>query len=80
MLVEEAAATLRHDDDDAGAVAALRRDEASLVRILPHRETRARRAPGVQDVRVGPRARPDPFEQIEDQRVRRLRHGGFTGL
>jgi hypothetical protein len=48
-------------------------DKASFTGLLPHGKTRAGRSPNVHDVAIRPPLRPNPFQQIEDQRVNR--HG-----
>jgi len=45
------------------------RDEASVVRVFPDGESRTRRTPRVEHLGVGTRFWPDPFEEVEDQRL-----------
>ena len=52
---------------DGAPVEPLALDEAAFVGILPDRQFRARRAPGVHDLLVRALAVGQPVEEIEDQ-------------
>jgi hypothetical protein len=43
------------------------RDEALVVGILPHGQTRARRPPGIEDLGVWTRSGTYPLKEVENQ-------------
>src|SRR5213592_3378455 len=50
------------------------RDVTAIDRILPDRQSRAGRSPGHNHLGIKPWLPCDPFDEIEQQRVRRVRH------
>jgi hypothetical protein len=60
----------RHARRRAGLVRMV--DEAARVRLLPHGKPRTRRPPCIDDVPVRSRARADPLEEVENQRLDRI--------
>jgi hypothetical protein len=54
-------------------------DEAAVIGIFPYGKAGARRAPGLENHRIGPRLRSDPFEEIEYQCVDRIGQGSLQG-
>lgn len=57
----------RHVDDHAPAVFDALTDQAVLYGVFPDRQARARCAPGVHDLGVGPRPLRDPLDEVEDE-------------
>jgi hypothetical protein len=55
-------------------------EEATLIGFLPHWESRARGAPGFDDLGVRSRVGTNPFQQVEDQSVYWVRHGNLLTL
>ena len=56
-------------DEKAPSRPAIARDEASIVRLLPHGQPRTRRPPGLKHVRVRARVRAHPLKEIKNQVV-----------
>ena len=75
MLSEVLGPSRRHGDNRWPARFPAALDEAEVGRVLPDRETRARRSPGLHRLGVRALTRADPLEQIEDQAVDGLGHG-----
>src|SRR5262245_17337185 len=50
-------------------------EEASVVGLFPNRQSRAGRAPSLNHLAIRPCFGTDPFQQIEDQSLNRIRHG-----
>ena len=69
MRFKELPPERRYGDKGSAALLILTLHEASVIGILPNGKARARRAPCVDDFRVGSWLRTDPFEKIENQRV-----------
>ena len=68
-----------HRNELSPALLVVPRNEATLSSVLPNRKTRAGRPPGVHHLKIRPRFRSDPFEQIEDQRFDRIRRRRLSG-
>ena len=73
LLGEMLAPENGHGDDLSQARLMMPRDEATLSSVLPNRKTRAGGSPCVHHFGMRPRAGSDPFEQIEDQDLYRVR-------
>jgi hypothetical protein len=80
MRVEELAPERTHGDDASTALLTVKLEEASVIRIFPHRKPGTGRAPRVHDLRICPVPGTDPFEKIEDQGVDRVPHVGSSVL
>ena len=74
MLGEVGSACGRHRYEGANAHSILLDNEPSRIGIFPDRKTRARSAPRPNDLKVWPRAWADPLQQIEYQRIDRIKH------
>ncbi len=55
-------------------------EETARVGVFPDRQTRARRAPGLDDRGLRPGVRTEPFPQVEDQSVDGVRHGHLLSV
>ena len=49
--------------------------EASVIGVLPYRQTRTRCPPCVEDLGVGTGMRADPLQEVEDQVLHGVGHG-----
>ena len=79
MLRKKLESSGRQADHGAAFVSAAF-DESALGRFLPDRKARARRAPGFHEVGVRLGTGSDGFQKVEDQRVKRIRHGRWRGV
>src|SRR5277367_1502993 len=73
-MLEQCEAGRRDFDDDA-AVHVLLGNEPAIVRVLPDREPRTRRAPGVHNFVVAPLGLSHPLKEVEYQRFNCVKHG-----
>ena len=55
-------------------------DKATFVRVLPHGQPRARSAPSLHHLCVWLRIGSDPFQEIEDQWLERIRQGSLHSV
>src|SRR4051794_40919754 len=69
MLAQKIAARGSQPDHHLAPFGMLARGKAAVHRVLPYRQARARGAPRVDHVAIGPRRATDPFQKVEDQRV-----------
>src|SRR5262249_48995383 len=74
MRGEEFPSERTHRDEASAALQPVALDEASFIRIFPHRKTGTGGAPRVHDLGIRPAPGADPFEKIEDQKVDRVGH------
>jgi hypothetical protein len=73
---EELPTEATHGDQAPGALAAVTLDEAPLVGVFPHRKTGTGSPPRIHDIGIPLPEWTEPFEEIEDQGVDRVGHGG----
>jgi hypothetical protein len=66
----------RHRDERALSGSATARHETAVAGVFPHRKTRARRPPRLEHVGVRAGFGPHPFQEVEDQGVDVVGHGG----
>ena len=52
-------------------------NEASFIGFFPNRKPRTRRAPDFDHFPIGPPIGTNPFQQIENQNIDRVRHAGI---
>jgi len=69
----------RQSHKRAASGAAPTRDEAPVVRVLPHGQARTRRLPYVEHLGVRLGVTPKPLEEIEDQVVDRTGRSDRVG-
>jgi len=60
-------ARIRHRDGTTRREPDAPLDEAPFEGLLPHRKARARGPPGFEHLAIGPAARADPLEEVQDQ-------------
>jgi hypothetical protein len=69
MLAQKLASLRSQPDHDLASRRVFARGKTAIHRVFPHRQPRARGAPGVDHVGIRARLAADPFEEIEDERV-----------
>ena len=75
MAAKKVASLRGQADHHLASRAMLPRGKSAIDGVFPHRQARARRAPGVDDVGIGSRLARNPFQQVEDQRIEIEFHG-----